>query len=273
MAKAHELDYNLPQLTVGEIAHVFGVSEQTVRFYHKKGLLVPDTRGDNAYRKYSWNKLSVLAQICFLRRAGFSIEDIKSYMQLDNLQDTHNYMEKFIEKLRQDAADIQRAIGILERKCSYLDTLQSQSVSEAARLATLPLRRYIYLGENDLTAANNEYFFDYPLITAYARSEDGLIHKSGLGAYLDTNAPPGDAEDVRVLPQQLCLVCNFRGSYDAVYTRIAELYRKHANLPLSRTAYAVNVVDHLVENNQNNYIVNIQIPVLDTQQYSTKADQ
>ena len=53
MAKAHELDYNLPQLTVGEIAHVFGVSEQTVRFYHKKGLLVPDTRGDNAYRKYS----------------------------------------------------------------------------------------------------------------------------------------------------------------------------------------------------------------------------
>ena len=64
MAKAHELDYNLPQLTVGEIAHVFGVSEQTVRFYHKKGLLVPDTRGDNAYRKYSWNKLSVLAQIC-----------------------------------------------------------------------------------------------------------------------------------------------------------------------------------------------------------------
>ena len=196
MAKAHELDYNLPQLTVGEIAHVFGVSEQTVRFYHKKGLLVPDTRGDNAYRKYSWNKLSVLAQICFLRRAGFSIEDIKSYMQLDNLQDTHNYMEKFIEKLRQDAADIQRAIGILERKCSYLDTLQSQSVSEAARLATLPLRRYIYLGENDLTAANNEYFFDYPLITTYARSEDGLIHKSGLGAYLDTNAPPDDAEDV-----------------------------------------------------------------------------
>ena len=273
LAKAHELDYNLPQLTVGEIAHVFGVSEQTVRFYHKKGLLVPDTRGDNAYRKYSWNKLSVLAQICFLRRAGFSIEDIKSYMQLDNLQDTHNYMEKFIEKLRQDAADIQRAIGILERKCSYLDTLQSQSVSEAARLATLPLRRYIYLGENDLTAANNEYFFDYPLITAYARSEDGLIHKSGLGAYLDTNAPPDDAEDVCVLPQQLCLVCNFRGSYDAVYMRIAELYRKHANLPLSRTAYAVNVVDHLVENNQNNYIVNIQIPVLDTQQCSTKAAQ
>ncbi len=141
------------------------------------------------------------------------------------------------------------------------------------RLATLPLRRYIYLGENDLTAANNEYFFDYPLITAYARSENGLIHKSGLGAYLDTNAPPDDAEDIRVLPQQLCLVCNFRGSYDAVYTRIAELYRKHANLPLSRTAYAVNVVDHLVENNQNNYIVNIQIPVLDTQQCSTKAAQ
>ena len=183
------------------------------------------------------------------------------------------YFVNFIEKLRQDAADIQRAIGILERKCSYLDTLQSQSVSEAARLATLPLRRYIYLGENDLTAANNEYFFDYPLITAYARSENGLIHKSGLGAYLDTNAPPDDAEDIRDLPQQLCLACNFRGSYDAVYTRIAELYRKHANLPLSRTAYAVNVVDHLVENNQNNYIVNIQIPVLDTQQYSTKADQ
>ena len=47
------------------------------------------------------------------------------------------------------------------------------------------------------------------------------------------------------------------------YTRIAELYLKHANLPLARTAYAVNVVDHLVENNQNNYIVNIQLPLLD----------
>lgn len=262
MAKAHEQDYNLPQLTVGEIARVFGVSEQTVRFYHKKGLLVPDTRGDNAYRKYSWNKLSVLAQICFLRRAGFSIEDIKSYMQLDNLQDTRNYMEKFIEKLRQDAADIQRAIGILERKCSYLDTLQSQSVSEAARLATLPLRRYIYLGQDELTSANNEYFFDYPLIASYDLSADNTIRKSGIGAYLDVNDPPENARNIRVLPQQLCLVCNFKGSYDAIYTRIAELYRKHASLPLSRTAYAVNVVDHLVENNQNNYIVNIQIPFL-----------
>ena len=110
-------------------------------------------------------------------------------------------------------------------------------------------------------------------IAAYRDSCTCVPEFRWLAGYLDTNAPPDDAEDIRVLPQQLCLVCNFRGSYDAVYTRIAELYRKHANLPLSRTAYAVNVVDHLVENNQNNYIVNIQIPVLDTQQCSTKAAQ
>lgn len=263
MAKSHELDYDLPQLTVGEIARVFGISEQTVRFYHKKGLLVPDARDGNTYRKYSWNKLSVLAQICFLRRAGFSIEDIRTYMQLNDLQETRNYMEQFIEKLRQDAADIQRAIEILERKCSYLDTLQSQSISESARLATLPLRRYIYLGEDELTSANNEYFFDYPLIAAYDITEDQTIRKSSIGAYLDTNEPPENAKNIRILPQQLCIVCNFKGSYDAIYARIAELYRKHANLPLARTAYAVNVVDHLVENNQNNYIVNIQIPLFD----------
>ena len=263
MEKPHGTDYDQPFLTVSEIARVFGISDQAVRFYHKKGLLVPDVRDTNTYRRYSWNKLSVLAQICFLRKAGVSIEDIKAYMQLDNLKDVRAYMGKLVKKLQDNEAEIHRAISILKRKCSYLDTLQSESISEHARLVTLPLRRYIHLGNDELTSANNDYFFKYPLIVVYNADENMVVRKIGIGAYLNTSPSPANAKDIRILPQQLCIACNFKGSYDAVYARIAELYRKYEDLPLSRICYAINVVDHLIENNQNNYIVNIQIPLLD----------
>ena len=268
MGKSDETDYDQPFLTVNEIARVFGISDQAVRFYHRKGLLVPDIRDTNTYRKYSWNKLSVLAQICFLRKAGISIEDIKTYMRLDNLKDVRAYMEKLIRKLQDDESEIHRAISILERKCNYLDTLQAESISEHERLVTLPLRRYIYLGNNELTSANNDYFFDYPLIVIYNLNESSQVQKVGIGAYLDTIPSPSNASDICILPQQLCIVCNFKGPYDAIYTRISELYRKYDDLPLSKTCYAVNVIDHLVENNQNNYIVNIQTPFLDKQDNS-----
>lgn len=40
-------------LKVGEVARMLGVSTQTVRSYHRKGILVPEIVFDSGHRKYS----------------------------------------------------------------------------------------------------------------------------------------------------------------------------------------------------------------------------
>ena len=40
-------------LKVGEVAKILGVSTQTVRSYHRKGILVPEIVFDSGHRKYS----------------------------------------------------------------------------------------------------------------------------------------------------------------------------------------------------------------------------
>lgn len=44
-------------LTVGEMAKLNHISEQTLRLYDKRGLLSPSFRGQNGYRYYDISKV------------------------------------------------------------------------------------------------------------------------------------------------------------------------------------------------------------------------
>lgn len=62
--------------TTGEFAKSAGVTIRTIRYYDKKGLLNPTSRGENGYRLYSGKDFAMLQRILTLKYLGFPLESI-----------------------------------------------------------------------------------------------------------------------------------------------------------------------------------------------------
>ncbi|CZT55429.1 MerR family transcriptional regulator [Solibaculum mannosilyticum] len=86
-------------LTIGQMAKLNGVSQQTLRFYDKMGLLSPVYRGeDNQYRYYNIRQSAVLDIIQYMKSLGISLKDIKHQLDSQDL----DYIEKALrQKQRQ----------------------------------------------------------------------------------------------------------------------------------------------------------------------------
>ena len=62
--------------STGQFAKLANVTERTIRYYDKIGLLKPSFVMDNGYRKYTQSDLLKLQKILSLKHLGFSLEEI-----------------------------------------------------------------------------------------------------------------------------------------------------------------------------------------------------
>lgn len=67
---------------ISELAAEYGISTRTIRFYEDKGLLQPQRIGSN--RVYSYKDHARLKLILRGKRLGFSLEEIKEFIDLYN---------------------------------------------------------------------------------------------------------------------------------------------------------------------------------------------
>jgi MerR family mercuric resistance operon transcriptional regulator len=74
----------LEQYTIGQLARAAEVPTSTVRYYERVGLLTPDDRSIGNYRLYDARSLSRLRFIRAAQRIGFTLEDVR---QLLSIQD------------------------------------------------------------------------------------------------------------------------------------------------------------------------------------------
>jgi DNA-binding transcriptional MerR regulator len=66
---------------IGELSKLIGVSEHTLRYYEKEGLVVP-ARDKNNIRYYSEDNKLWTEFILHMKETGMSVEDLKRYTQL-----------------------------------------------------------------------------------------------------------------------------------------------------------------------------------------------
>lgn len=62
--------------TTGKFAKLANVSERTLRYYDKIGLLKPSKMESNGYRKYAKEDLRKLQKVILLKKLGFPLEEI-----------------------------------------------------------------------------------------------------------------------------------------------------------------------------------------------------
>jgi len=118
------------RLTIGQMAKLNHISQQTLRLYDKMGLLIPSDRdAENGYRFYNIKQSATLDMIQYMKSLGMKLEDVK--MQLDEmhvekiveiLHQKEKMIDHEIEKLNYQRRAVERTIGSLERyECAPKD--------------------------------------------------------------------------------------------------------------------------------------------------------
>lgn len=76
---------------IGEISKLYHIGTDSLRYYEKLGILTP-TRSEKGYRLYSLNELWRLNVIRDLRSLGFSMEQIKTYLNNRTIHSTEQLL-------------------------------------------------------------------------------------------------------------------------------------------------------------------------------------
>ena len=125
-------------MRIREVIEKTGLTDRAVRLYIDEGLVLPDIEESYSGRKsidFSEKDVERLKNVALLRKAGFSIADIKNIV--DDNSTAKNIIEKFIEQAETDIAHkteiVEKLKGVsfdeevtLEKICSSL----SASVNE-----------------------------------------------------------------------------------------------------------------------------------------------
>ena len=114
-------------MTISQFARAGGVGIETVRFYHRRGLLPVPVATKGAYRHYDE---ALLQQLRFIRRAqlgGFTLKEIQELLKYDSKKHRHNVQEITRKRLKQLTAhikqlqDIHGALAQLLQQCEEQD--------------------------------------------------------------------------------------------------------------------------------------------------------
>lgn len=113
---------------IGELAKAAGISERTIDYYTKLGLINPEKRTLKNYRLYSHETLTTLKRINQLKQEKYTLEEIK-----DMLERWRTVAEEseVTDKLTQLEIQIQK----LEREVNEINPLLKELKPNQARAA------------------------------------------------------------------------------------------------------------------------------------------
>jgi len=119
-------------MRIGEMAKKAGITERTLRYYDKEGLLAPSAESDAGYRLYTDKDMVKLVQILMMKELGFPLGEIKKLLaRLDTPEDV-------IKMLTQQMAHMREKIKALTESLAAMEALKD----EIAQMETVNFRKY-----------------------------------------------------------------------------------------------------------------------------------
>ncbi len=103
----------MSNMAIGELAKAGNVNIDTVRYYERKNLLLPDTRTPSGYRRYSSDSVRRLRFIRKAQGLGFSLKEIGKMLDMSGNNDADcgnikQYAEQKITDIQARISDLQK---------------------------------------------------------------------------------------------------------------------------------------------------------------------
>jgi MerR family transcriptional regulator, aldehyde-responsive regulator len=128
-------------LTVQETAERTGLSEHTLRYYERAGLLSAIRRdGSSGHRRYSADDVARISTLACLRATGMPLDQMRRYFTLaargrDAARELRALLQEQEDALEERMRGMQRHLDYVRRKIDYWKALEAGHDAAARRIA------------------------------------------------------------------------------------------------------------------------------------------
>ena len=235
-------------LSIGEFSNICQVSAKTLRYYAEIGLLEPsEVNPENGYRYYVIEQLEKMLFINRLKAYSFSLDEIKTILQLEEMQDDHLYLafihkkkeienhlhhyRKLLAQLEDDISAIEQGTSIM----SYMDKIDVRLV-DVPKMYLLSIRKMVQVEDYP-----TEYIKCYEKLFKRIAADKLTMTGSPMVLFHDAEYSPAGLDTEFAIPVQeyatgtrdfcpgLCLKTVVQGAYSelpSVYTKQIEWAEK-----------------------------------------------
>ena len=269
-------------LSIGEFSNICKVSTKTLRYYAEIGLLEPsEVNPENGYRYYSIEQLEKMLFISRLKAYSFSLDEIKTILQTEEMQGDNLYLafihkKKEIEKqvhnfnqiltqLEEDISTIQQGKSIM----SYMEEIDVQLV-DMPKMYLLSIRKTVQ--PDDYPA---EYIKCYEKLFKRIAVDKLTISAAPMVLFHSAEYTPSGLDTEFAIPVQeyvtgtrdfcpgLCLKTIVQGSYyqlPSVYAKQIEWAEKEG-YRCTNALFEIYVTDPSQTTDEKDYITEVYYPV------------
>ena len=129
-------------LTIGRLAEAATINVETIRYYHRRGLLIEPVKPLGGHRRYPQDAVKRLRFIKRAKNLGFTLDEVRGLLKLEDGQscsDTRLLAEKKLAVIDDRVADLTRMRKLLKgliaecrsgkrpRSCPIIATLSETS--------------------------------------------------------------------------------------------------------------------------------------------------
>lgn len=139
MDKSGYADRRRGVYTIGEIAKLYHIGTDTIRYYERKGILEP-TRGENGYRYYSDQSIWRMNVIRELRSLDFPVERIRDYFQDRTPQSTEQLLREELALIGERLEQLEALEQSVRQQLDTLEEVKSLRFGQVIR-RRIPERR------------------------------------------------------------------------------------------------------------------------------------
>lgn len=130
--------------SIGEVSKYQNISKQTLIFYDKIGLFTPAyVDPHNGYRYYSAKQLDYLDTILIMKKIGFSLKEIREYMQNYNLDTSLVILRKQLTVIEQQIEEWRMLQSRLLKRCDQIEKAKIYKEKEVSAMTEHVSSQYI----------------------------------------------------------------------------------------------------------------------------------
>lgn len=263
------------QYRIGEVSSLFGIGQDSLRYYERLGIVVPK-RQANGYRAYGLDDMFTLSLIKDLRMLGFSMQQIKTYLDDRTLESTGQLLSEESVLIDRQIKRLQERKAAIERHLRTIDTART-AVTGRLLIERRPERRCIELAVR--IEADEEMDVAIQRLRHRIKDVTPQLSDITIGANLSRKDLEAGATNIYDsvffvlksesaacdyrLPEGNYLVYRYRGSYEQNGDVLRSMldYAQQQGLDVGASAFEIYELDNRDTADPDEYLTRIEIPL------------
>lgn len=259
--------------TVSEFAAMTNTTAETLRYYHRCGLLSPlYTDSETGYRYYSMQEYETVGIIRALQSLGIPLKEIQNYLKNRNLAYTKSLLENQYVTLTEKINQLSASRNFIEEKLNSIDSINSDIINDKIVVKKLKKR----IGYSTDTKCENYRQYQHEtaklmenydknlfLSNSFAALCSSLKSPSFYSVVFNIDTPKKIKSEKIVLPKGDYITLQFNGTYEdsLPYLSKIDLYIINHGMKQLGNAILLCITDETFTNNSDEIITEIQIPI------------